>query len=129
MNKVFLKGNVTRDPEVKILDINNKKVTVCNFTLAVSRFFKKANGERDKDTTFVACETWDSGAETLGKYVVKGDPILIEGSLKVENWEDKDGKKMSRTKVRVTNFDRLYRAPVREEEETEVTHVSPDEQF
>jgi single-strand DNA-binding protein len=131
MNKVILRGNLARDPEVKILDINGKKVTVTNFTVAVSRFFRKASGERDKDTTFVACEAWDSGAETIGKYFTKGDPILLEGSLKVESWE-KDGQKVSRTKVRVSNFDRLYRAPVREgsqEAEAEIAHVSPDENF
>ena len=115
MNKVFLRGNLARNPEIKVLDINGKKVTVANFVLATTRFFKKANGERDKDTTFVPCEAWDTGAETIGKYVVKGDPILIEGSLKTENWE-KDGQKMSRIKVRVSNFDRLYRCPKKEED-------------
>lgn len=114
MNHVALKGNLARDPEVKVLNLNGKSVTVANFTIAVSRFFKKANGERDKDTTFIACEAWDTGAENLAKFFVKGDPILIEGSLKTDNWE-KDGQKMSRVKVRVTNFDRLYRAPARED--------------
>jgi len=131
MNKVILRGNLARDPEVKVLDLNGRSVTVANFTIAVSRFFKKANGERDKDTTFIACEAWDTGAETLGKYCVKGDPLLIEGSIKTENWE-KDGQKMSRTKVRVSNFDRLYRAPAKAAdapEEPEISHVSEDEKF
>lgn len=135
MNLVCIKGNLTRDPEVKVLDLNGKKVSVANFTVAVSRFFKKANGERDKDTTFIACEAWDSGAENLGKYFVKGDPILIEGSIKVDNWE-KDGQKMSRMKVRVNNFDRLYRAPARDDEDPttpedghEIMPVAKDEKF
>ena len=119
MNSVILKGNVTRDPEIKVLNINGKSVTVCNFTLAVSRVFKKANGDKEQDTTFVSCECWDTGAETLGKYVAKGDPILIDGSLKTESWEDKDGKKISRLKVRVNNFDFLYRAPNKDNAPTE----------
>jgi len=119
MNYVALKGNVTRDPEIKVLNINGKSVTVCNFTLAVSRKFKKANGDTEQDTTFVSCEVWDTGAEILGKYVVKGDPLLIEGTLKTESWEDKEGKKISRLKVRVNNFDLLYRAPARDNGTTE----------
>jgi single-strand DNA-binding protein len=108
MNEVRLSGRLTRDPEIKVLDIGGHKVTVANFSLAVTRYFRKANGERDKDTTFVNCEAWDTGAETLGKYVTKGDPILVFGSLKTENWE-KDGQKMSRMKVRVSNFERLFK--------------------
>ena len=115
MNHVVLKGNLTRDPEIKVLDMNGRRVTVANFTIAVSRHFKKANGERDKDTTFIRCEAWDSGAETIGKYCAKGEPILVEGSLKVENWE-KDGVKQSTTRVRVSNFELLYRAPERNKE-------------
>lgn len=119
MNIVVLKGNLTRDPEIKVLNINGKSVTVCNFTVAVSRKFKKANGDVEQDTTFVSCEAWDSGAETLGKYVAKGDPIALEGTLKTESWEDKEGKKISRLKVRVNNFDLLYRAPAKDNGATE----------
>lgn len=117
MNKVFLKGNLTRDPEVKLVTINDKQVKVTNFTIAVSRSFKKANGEKDQDTTFVNCEAWDSGADFISKYIVKGDPILVEGSLKLESWE-KDGQKLSRIKVRVSNFEKLNRAPAKANEET-----------
>lgn len=124
MNRVFLKGNLARDPEIRVLEMGGKQVTVANFVLAVSRFFRKANGERDKDTVFVACEAWDTGAETIGKYVVKGDPILVEGSIKTDSWE-KDGQKISRLKVRVNNFDRLFRAPARPESETVIDEMPP----
>jgi single-strand DNA-binding protein len=112
MNKVFLKGNMVRDPEIRMVNISEKQVKVANFTIAVSRSFKKANGEKDQDTTFVNCEAWDSGADFISKYIVKGDPMLIEGSLKMENWE-KDGQKLSRMKVRVSNFEKLNRAPTK----------------
>ena len=109
MNLVVLKGNLARDPESREVTSNGRLTTVVNFTIAVSRHFKKADGTKDKDTTFIACEAWDTGAETIAKYVKKGDPILVNGSLKTETWE-KDGQKHSRTKVRVQNFDKLYRS-------------------
>ena len=123
MNKIILKGNLARDPEIKVLELNGRKVTVANLTIATSRFFKRADGTKDKDTTFIPCEAWDTGAETIGKYVVKGDPILIEGSLKVENWE-KDGQKMSRIKVRIGSFERLYRSSYKGEGEPD---AQPDQ--
>jgi single-strand DNA-binding protein len=106
MNKVFIMGNLTRDPEVRVIDANSRKTSVVNFTVAMSRHFRKKNGEKDKETTFMPCEAWDTAAETIGKYLVKGSPILVEGALKNENWEQ-DGQKRSRTKVRVTQFEML----------------------
>jgi single-strand DNA-binding protein len=111
MNLVVLKGNLTRDPEVKpITTRNNKTTNVANFTIAVSRFFKKADGNRDKITTFIPCEAWDTGADTIAKILKKGDPVLVQGSLKVDSWEQDDGQKRSRIKVRVNTFDKLNRA-------------------
>lgn len=108
MNTVILKGNLARDPEIRSVKSGDRQTTVANFTVAVSRHFKRANGERDKDTTFIPCEAWDSGAEHIGTLLKKGDPVLLQGSLKVEQWE-KDGVKHSRMKVRVSNFDKLHR--------------------
>lgn len=110
MNLVVLKGNVASDIESKEVNANGRTTTVVNFRLAVNRFFKKSDQTRDKDTTFVSCEAWDTGAETIKKYLEKGDPVLINGSLKSESWEQ-DGQKRSRIKVRVNNFERLFRAP------------------
>lgn len=100
LNRVIQLGNLTRDPEIKSI---GEKTQVANFTLAVSRNFKKQNGEWGKETIFVPCEAWDSGAETLAQQYKKGDQLLVEGALKVDEWE-KDGQKHSRMKVRVTNF-------------------------
>ena len=106
MNKVIIMGNLTRDPDVRVIDANGRQTSVVNFTVAVSRHFRKKNGDKDKETTFVACEAWDTAAETIGKYLVKGSPILLEGAIKNESWEQ-DGQKRSRTKIRVTNFEML----------------------
>tara|TARA_R110000824_G_scaffold7728_2_gene34964 strand:+ start:7334 stop:7765 length:432 start_codon:yes stop_codon:yes gene_type:complete len=116
MNKVILRGNLVRKPEVKEIETGDRTTTVANFSIAVSRFFRKANGERDKDTVFIPCEAWDTGAVSIGNLLDKGDPVLIEGSLKSDSWE-KDGQKLSRLKVRVSNFEKLYRAPPRDESE------------
>jgi len=127
MNLVVLRGNLVRDPEVRVVEgSGGRKTSVANFSIAVSRSFKKADGERQKETIFVDCEAWDTGAETLGKYVVKGDPILVRGSLKSDSWTDKEsGNKRSRMKVRVEQFDRLYRAPTQPENENTVAESTP----
>ena len=116
MNIVVLKGNLTRDPEVRHITAGGRETDVANFTVAVNRHFKRADGTKDKETTYVDCEAWDSGAKTLGEYFKKGDPILVNGSLKLDTWET-DGQKRSKLQCRVNNFERLYRAPARPETE------------
>jgi single-strand DNA-binding protein len=109
MNIVILEGNVATDVVTKEVSTKDgRSSTVANFRVAVNRFFKKKDDTRKKDTDFFDCEAWDSGAETLKKYVTKGDPILINGSLKSENWEH-EGKTRSRTKVRINSFKKLNR--------------------
>jgi len=104
MNVVILQGYVTHEPLLKYITVKDKKVAVCNFSIATHRYFKKANGEVDKETTFIDCEIWDSGAENISKYVSKGERLLVRGSLKQETWE-KDGQKRNKIRVRVEEFD------------------------
>ena len=106
MNINILRGNLARDPEVRIVNTNGKQTSVVNFTVAVSREYTKANGEKDKVTTFVPCEAWDSGAEIIGQSFKKGDFVLVEGSLRNDSWE-KDGVKHNSLKVRVNNFSKI----------------------
>lgn len=110
MNLVVLKGNLVRDPEVREINSGSRKTKVANFTIAVSRYFTKGNGERDKETVFLPCEAWDTGAERIELILRKGDPVLVEGTLKEERWE-KDGVKHNRLKIRVGTFDKLNRSP------------------
>lgn len=104
MNIVVLKGNLARDPEIKVVQSGGKQASVVSLTLAVNRYFKKGNGESAKEVTFVNCEAWDTGAETIAKYCAKGDELLIEGCLKEDKWEV-DGQKRSKLKVRINNFE------------------------
>lgn len=106
MNINILRGNLARDPEVRVVNAGGKQTTVVNFTVAVSREYTKSNGEKDKVTTFVPCEAWDSGAEIIADSFKKGDLVLVEGSLRNDSWE-KDGVKHNTLKVRVNNFSKI----------------------
>ena len=97
MNVVSLVGNLTRDPEFKNVGTTN----VCNFGLALNRQTK--NG---KETTFVNVEAWGKTAENIAKYFTKGKPILIQGRLKLDEWEDKTShQKRSKLKVVAERFE------------------------
>lgn len=106
MNITLLKGNLARDPELRIVNAGGKQTSVVNFTLAVSREYTKNSGEKDKITSFINCEAWDSGAEVIAESFKKGDLLMIEGSLRNDTWE-KDGVKHSSLKVRVNNFSKI----------------------
>lgn len=108
MNMVVLKGNLARDPELRSVGSGEKQTSVVNFTVATSREFTKADGEKDKITSFIQCEAWDSGAETIAETLKKGDLVFVEGSLRNDSWE-KDGVKHSTLKVRVNNFAKIIR--------------------
>jgi len=97
INSVTLAGHLTRDPETRTLP--NGGSTVTSFSLAVNRRWKNAEGELKEEVTFVDCEAWGRVGETLSQYQRKGNPIYIEGRLKLDQWEDDNGQKRSRMKV------------------------------
>ena len=101
MNLVVLRGNLARDPELRVVGAN--RTAVVNFTVATSREFTRSDGTRDKVTSFITCEAWDSGAVAVSNTLKKGDLVMVEGSLRNDSWE-KDGVKHSTMKVRVNNF-------------------------
>lgn len=101
VNKVFLMGNLTRDVQVKHTANNT---AVANLGLAVNRRYRNAGGEMQEETTFVDCEAWGRTAETMGKYLAKGRPVFIEGRLRLNEWEDRDGNRRSKLLVVVDTF-------------------------
>lgn len=102
LNKVLLMGNITRDIEVRYLQNNQ---AVATLGLAVNRRFKAADGQVREETTFVDCDAWGKTAEMIGQYFSKGRPILVEGRLRLDTWQDKtDGTNRSKLKVVVENF-------------------------
>jgi single-strand DNA-binding protein len=96
-NKVILAGNLTRDPELRFTP---KGMAVAEFGLAVNRTWKSEDGENREEVTFVDIASFGRTAETLAKYLKKGRPILIEGRLKLDTWEDKQTNQ-KRSKLRV----------------------------
>lgn len=118
MNLVILRGNLTRDPELRTVNTGGKQTSVVNFTIATSREFTRANGTKDKITSFVPCEAWDSGAETIKSSFSKGDLVLVEGSLRNDSWE-KDGVKHNSLKIRVNNFSKITKLRKQTEEAVE----------
>ena|SRR5687767_13130842 len=101
-NKVLLMGNLTRDPQLKYLP---SQTAVCEFGLACNRKFRTANGEDREEVTFVDITAFGKQAEVLNQYMTKGKPLFIEGRLKYDQWEDKNGGgKRSKLTVVVDNF-------------------------
>jgi single-strand DNA-binding protein len=121
MNITLLKGNLARDPELRVVNTSGKQTSVVNFTVAVSREYTKNNGEKDKITSFINCEAWDSGAEVIAESFRKGDLVMIEGSLRNDSWE-KDGVKHNSLKIRVNNFSKITKLSrqTKTQEDTEV---------
>ena len=78
MNLVILRGNLARDPELRIVNSGGRETSVVNFTVATSREFTKNNGDVDKVATFTQCEAWDSGAEAIAETLRKGDLVMLE---------------------------------------------------
>lgn len=97
LNKVFLAGRLTRDPELRYLQSG---VAVCDLGLAVSRTYRTKEGEKKEETLFINVSVWDKSAEYCGENLKKGRPILVEGSLRSDEWEDKTtGQKRTSIKV------------------------------
>ena len=97
LNKVLLAGRLTRDPELRYLPSGS---AVCNMGLAVSRRYRTKEGEQREETMFINVETWNKSAEYCGENLKKGRPVLVEGSLKSDEWEDKTtGQKRTTIKV------------------------------
>lgn len=96
-NKVILLGNVTRDPELKYTP---KGTAVAQIGLAVNRVYSNDQGEKVEEVTFIDVELFGRTAEIANEYLRKGRPVMFEGRLKLDSWDDKQtGQKRSKLKV------------------------------
>jgi single-strand DNA-binding protein len=102
LNKVLLIGNLTRDPDVRMMS-NGRPV--CNFGLALNRNYKDSEGNRKEEVTFVDVECFGPRAEAVAKFFSKGRSIFVEGRLKLDQWESKEGEKRSALRVVLDNFE------------------------
>ncbi len=97
LNKVFLIGNLTRDPELRYTP---NGTAVANLGLAVNRRFKDSSGELKEEVCFLTVTVWDKQAEACCQYLQKGRPVFVEGVLQSRFWETNDGQKRSAIDVR-----------------------------
>jgi len=100
LNKVFLMGNLTRDPELRYTPSGTP---VCQFGLAINRKYKTGQGEQKDETCFVDVTVWGARGVTISEYLTKGRPIFIEGRLNYDSWESPEGRR-SRLTVVGENF-------------------------
>jgi single-strand DNA-binding protein len=101
-NRVTLLGNLTRDPQSRTLPSNT---VVCDFSMAMNRRYRTQTGEDREEVCFVDCAAFGRQAEVIQQYCTKGKQLLIEGRLKYDTWDDKNGAgKRSKLSVVVENF-------------------------
>lgn len=101
LNKCFLIGNLTRDPELRVTP---KGTAICSFSLAVNRQFRDEGGNAREEVTYVDIEAWGKQAELCSKYLAKGSPCMVDGRLRLDSWEDRQsGQKRSKLKVVLDN--------------------------
>jgi len=112
LNKVFLMGNLTRDPELRYTPSGS---AVTDLSIAVNRSWTGKDGDKKEEVLFVDVTVWDRQAETCCQYLKKGRGVHVEGSLKMDSWDDKTtGEKKSKIKVlaeRVQFLDRREDGP------------------
>ena len=101
-NKVILMGNLTRDPEVKY---TSGGTAIAKLGMAINRSWTNKEGQKQEETTFVDVDAFGRQAEVIGQYLKKGRPVMIEGRLKLDQWDDKQtGQKRSKLGVTLEGF-------------------------
>ncbi|MBI3466525.1 MAG: single-stranded DNA-binding protein, partial [Planctomycetes bacterium] len=96
LNRVFLIGNLTRDPELRYIPSGT---AVTDFGLAVNQNWTGKDGQKHEDVVFVDVTLWARQAELACEYLTKGRSVFIEGRLQLDQWQDKDGQKRSKMRV------------------------------
>lgn len=95
-NRIMLMGNLTRDPELRYIQSGQP---VCEFGMAINRYWNSQNGERREETCFIDITVWGKTGERCAEHLKKGKPIFLEGYLKFESWQAQDGSKRSKHRV------------------------------
>lgn len=100
--KAFVAGNLTRDPEMRATPSGAQ---VANFSIAVNRTFKGADGSQQEQVSYIECVAWGRAGETIAQYTKKGSSLLVSGRIEQRSWDDKaTGQKRSRTEIIVEDF-------------------------
>ena len=122
MNKVFLIGRLTKDPELRYTGSN---IPVATFSLAVNRNFTNQNGEREAD--FINIVVWRKQAENCKNYIGQGSQVAIDGRIQTRNYEDQNGQKRYVTEVVADNVQFLDTKAQREQRETNNSYAPKEE--
>lgn len=96
LNKAFIFGNITRDPELRSLPSG---MNVCSFGVATNRVFKDRDGKKQEQTDFHNIVVFGRQADTVAQYLKKGSSVFIEGRMQTRSWDGKDGEKKYRTEI------------------------------
>jgi single-strand DNA-binding protein len=99
VNKVILIGNVGKDPEIRYMQSGEP---IANFSLATNEVWNDKSGQKQERTEWHRVEVFGKTAQVVRDYVTKGKPVYIEGSIRYDEWTDKDGNKRNTTKIRIS---------------------------
>ncbi|MEK6714879.1 MAG: single-stranded DNA-binding protein [Candidatus Omnitrophota bacterium] len=119
LNKVFIIGNLTKDPELRYTPSG---MAVVNLRVATNRRFRDKNGEQKDEACFITVVVWDKQAEACNQYLRKGSPVFIEGRLQSRSWEAQDGSKRNVIEIRAERVQFL--SNLRQQDKTE-NGISP----
>jgi len=113
LNRVMLMGNLTRDPECKFLPSG---IAIVGFGLAINRRWKNTTtGEQQEEVTFIDVEFFGKTGEVINQHLKKGRPLYVEGRLKLDQWQDKEGQNRSKLKVVGESFEFIDGKPQSDE--------------
>lgn len=96
LNKAFVFGNLTRDPELRALPSG---MNVCSFSVATNRVYRDRDGKKQEQTDFHNVVVFGRQADTVAQYMKKGRSVFVEGRIQTRSWEGKDGEKKYRTEI------------------------------
>lgn len=123
LNKVFLIGNLTRDPELRYTPSGTP---VANFSIAINRVRTNKQGQRREETTFVDIEAFGKNAEACHKFLTKGKTLFVEGRLRYRVWESPDGRRRNRLSVVAERVQFIERAKLRQGESTQTSQLETE---
>ncbi len=121
LNRVFLMGNLTRDPELRYVPSGT---AVATFDLAVNRPYSTQTGEKKEETSFIRIVVWARRAEVCAEYLIKGSPVFVEGRLRSRTWQGQDGQKRSTIEVVANNVQFLRGGPQKSGKPLPAAHIN-----
>ena len=124
LNKVFLIGNLTRDPELRYIPSGS---AVTTFTVAVNRVYTQ-QGEKKEEVSYIKVVVWAKMAETCGEYLSKGSPVFVEGRIQSRSWETPQGEKRSAVEVIAERVQFLGKTKGSKQESAAADAETPDAQ-